>query len=742
MVNLIDCGRNEFINQAAEKKLYCFGAGKYLQHFINSNYGVSVEAIIDNYRWHDKTPVYINNKAVSVISVDTFSKICDKDCAVIITCLSMEEVLQQLDSLPACDGIDCYIELFLGYCVEHTEINIENKPTSEVIPRKIHYCWFGGNEIPEEYQRYIASWRKYCPDYEIIRWDESNYDVHKNEYIHEAYEQKKWAFVSDYARVDILYHNGGIYFDTDVEVIAPFDEFLVWDLFCGFEHCDYIAWGLGVGAVKGHPILKSVLDVYENMSFIQEDGSLNLKSCPMIQSEVMERYGFVRNGQFQVRNGVAVFPQEFFAPVQSIECFGKITEYSHSIHHYAASWVEGQEQEKQKKYGERFRKIKEHNKNKAIEECYLGQNLTSKIKRFQIWECLPDTNTAGSKAPADIKTIFGRNGYQIIKIHQHKGNKEDWSYQRNVQDWERCYELIPENSILLLQHPFWQEQEKRNEILHRLKEEKHVRIISFVHDVEKLRGIFLSDYIRAEYDFMLQIADVLIVHNERMKTAFLKDGVEDKKIVTLNIFDYLSNVEKHKKITSEIHEMSISIAGNLDVVKSPYIGKLYELSPLKVHLYGPNHTIEKAEDDSSKHPDIAGNIIYHGVFSADMVQEQLTEGFGLVWDGDGLDTCAGGTGEYLRYNNPHKLSLYLAAGLPVIIWKEAAEAEFVKKNGIGIVVASLHEAKEMLEKMTEEKYKQYLDAVEKTADNIRKGKNTEAAIEKTELMLEILNEKD
>lgn len=735
MLNLIDCSRNEFINQVKRKKIYCFGAGKYLQYFIDSNYGISVEAVIDNFRWQDKTPVYINDKAVSVISVDTFAGMCDKDCAIVITCLAIEEVLKQLDAISVCDGMDCYIELFLENYMEHTEIRIENKPVQEVIPRKIHYCWFGGNEMPDEYQRYIASWRKYCPDYEIVRWDESNYDVHKNRYIHEAYEQKKWAFVSDYARVDILYQEGGIYFDTDVEVIAPFDEFLVWDLFCGFEQYNYISWGLGIGAVKGHPILKSVLDVYKNMSFIQEDGSLNLKTCPMIQSEVMEQYGFIRNGKFQTKSGVAVFPWEFFAPLQFNECFGRITEYTHSIHHYAASWLDSKVVTARNIWGERFRKIKEHNKCKVIDEFYSKQNIVNRVKRFQIWECLPDTNTAGSKAPTDIKTIFGQNGYQVIEIHQHKGRCDDWSYQRNVQDWEQCYELIPDNSILLLQHPFWQEQEKRNEILRRLKEKKHVGIISLVHDVEKLRGIFVSDYMRAEYDFMLQMADVLIVHNERMKEAFLQDGVEDRKIITLDIFDYLldiesdieANIGKNSVDThGEIHGKSISIAGNLDVKKSPYIGKLQELSPLRVHLYGPNYAVS----------DIADNVVYHGTFPADTVQEQLKEGFGLVWDGGGLNTCAGSTGEYLRYNNPHKLSLYLAAGLPVIIWKEAAEAEFVEKNGVGIPVASLYEAKEILEKMTEEQYGQYVSAVEKIADKIRKGKHTEAAIGKAESLLE------
>ena len=368
MVNLIDCSKNEFINQVKNKKLYCFGAGKRLQVFAKNYCGVAAESIIDNYCHMEKQAVFMNGKSVPVISATEFAELCDKDSAVIITCAAAEEILNQLDFMRECDGMDCYVDFLISLQTEHTEIHIENKPTKPVIPKKIHYCWFGGREIPIEYRNYMESWKKYCPDYEIIRWDESNYDVHKNRYVREAYEQKMWAIVSYYARVDILHREGGIYFDTDVEVIAAFDEFLVWDLFCGFERGNYIAWGLGVGAVQGHPILKDVLEVYENMPFVFEDGSLNMKTCPVIQSEVMEKYGFERSGQFQLRDNVAVFPMEFFAPTDFKGIVGRITEYNHSIHHYAHllhnvefSWTSIEEWISREEYGERIRKIKQHN---------------------------------------------------------------------------------------------------------------------------------------------------------------------------------------------------------------------------------------------------------------------------------------------------------------------------------------------------------------------------------------------
>lgn len=376
MVNLVDCGRKEFIKAVENRRLYCFGAGKGFQTFLDNHYGVSVEGIVDNDCRQANHSVRVAGKTVEILSVEAFRRVCDKSDAILVTCPNyVMEVIKQLDGLPECNGVDCYVEHLMRLRTEHTEIHIEYKPEKPVIPKKIHYCWFGGKEMPKEYRQYMETWKKYCPDYEIICWDESNYDIHKNRYIKGAYEQKKWAFVSDYARVDILYREGGIYFDTDVEVIASFDDLLVWDLFCGFERGNYIAWGLGVGAIKGHPILKDILDVYEGMPFVFEDGSLNMKTCPVIQTGVMEKYGFVRNGEFQVINNVAVFPIEFFAPTDYEGIVGRITEHTHSIHHYAHplqnvefSWADKEVWIAREKAGEKIKKLREQINERIMEQ--------------------------------------------------------------------------------------------------------------------------------------------------------------------------------------------------------------------------------------------------------------------------------------------------------------------------------------------------------------------------------------
>ena len=713
MINFIDCGKNEFVNRTKGKNVYCFGAGKYLNKFITGNYDINISGIIDNYQYTEKHYININNKPVKVISLNDFLKIQDKNYAIIITCLSFDEIINQLDSIEKLNGIDCYIEYFIKNYTEESCVNIDYTAKKELIPKKIHYCWFGQKEIPDEYQQYIESWKKYCPDYEIIRWDETNYDIHKNRYVRQAYENRQWAFVTDYARVDILYHEGGLYFDTDVELIKSFDDLLTWRMFCGFESNEYVAWGLGIGAVKKEPLLQDVLDVYDNITFMNNDKSFNTTTCPIIQSNILKKYGFKMNGQFQERDNIAIYPKEYFAPISYIRGFGGVTDNTYSIHHYSASWTNDNHKAYRLNLERKIEKVRKR-KNQKL---FLSNDATAKNK-FQIWECIQSTSTAGGKAPADIKSILNQLGYYTINIHPYKGEKGsadwNWSQRRLNQDWNHCFEIVSERSILLVQYPFCQEQDIRNRILFRLKNEKYVHIIVFLHDVETLRKLFLDNSQKQDFNIILRLADVFIVHNTKMLTYFTELGISRNQLVPLHIFDYLLK-KKEKKI---LFEKSITIAGNLQTIKSSYIKKLFLLAPLKIHLYGPNYEYKDASD----------NINYHGSFSSDEIPHILNRGFGLVWDGDSLDGCFGDTGEYLKYNNPHKLSLYLAAGIPVIIWENAAEASFVKENNVGITVNSLHEISSIIDEMNEKIYINYLQHVKIVSEKIIRGYYTKKAL--------------
>ena len=209
-----------------------------------------------------------------------------------------------------------------------------------MIPKTIHYCWFGGNPLPELAQKCIASWRKFCPDYEIVEWNESNYDVTKNTYMRQAYENKRWGFVPDYARVDILYEHGGIYLDTDVELLKPLDELLEHSAFAGVEQdSEYVALGLGFGAVPGHETIKALRDAYEDMQFV-ENGVLNLTPAPKINGTVLQKMGYRFSNEVQTACDMTIFPSEYFCPINYTTGELTITEKTMAIHHYTASWYD------------------------------------------------------------------------------------------------------------------------------------------------------------------------------------------------------------------------------------------------------------------------------------------------------------------------------------------------------------------------------------------------------------------
>lgn len=182
-----------------------------------------------------------------------------------------------------------------------------------MIPKRIHYCWFGGNPKSELIKNCIASWQEKCPDYEIIEWNESNYDVTANSYVKEAYEAKKWAFVSDYARLDIIYNRGGVYLDTDVELYTSLDDLLKYDAFYCFESSRNINSGLGFGAVKDHASTKSCLGYYNGKHFII-NGKPDLTPCPRGNTLALcEAYSSLhRNGETQmVENTLFLSPSEY-----------------------------------------------------------------------------------------------------------------------------------------------------------------------------------------------------------------------------------------------------------------------------------------------------------------------------------------------------------------------------------------------------------------------------------------------
>lgn len=339
------------------------------------------------------------------------------------------------------------------------------------------------------------------------------------------------------------------------------------------------------------------------------------------------------------------------------------------------------------------------------------------MDKFQIAEISGCQAHAGTKATEDVITIAKRIGFEPLYVQMndlkpgvlHKLNRQFRFYV----DWEKAYKRATAGSIILLQHPFHYPQMTREKTLLKMRNKKNVHFISIVHDVEELRILGKEQYHKREFEFMMKIADVLIVHNNVMRDFFIAKGFDKEKIVVLGIFDYLRN-ESNSKLP--VFEKSVTIAGNLDVKKIGYLANLPDVN-CKFYLYGPNFSLGEAD-----------NVIYDGVLLPDQIPKVLTKGFGLIWDGDSIETCKGGFGDYLRYNNPHKLSLYLSSGLPVIIWKNAAEAKFVEENGVGYTVESLHDVQKLMEMISENKYKKMAERVREVSKRLIDGEYMQTAL--------------
>lgn len=208
-----------------------------------------------------------------------------------------------------------------------------------MIPKIIHYCWFGRGEKPALAKKCIASWRRFCPGFEICEWNEDNCDPFAIPFMAEAYAAKKFAFVSDVMRLIVLEQYGGVYFDTDVETIRDFTPLLGDEGFIGFENCDFVNSGQVIAAEAHHPVIQAMIGEYKKLRFINPDGSVNAVGCPHINTDVMERFGLVRDGSEQLVAGIHTYPAEYFNPLDSITGRLTVTENTYSIHHYAMSWL-------------------------------------------------------------------------------------------------------------------------------------------------------------------------------------------------------------------------------------------------------------------------------------------------------------------------------------------------------------------------------------------------------------------
>ena len=345
----LKCSSFEEIARKVEienKKIVMFGAGVIGQisvPHILLRYGIvnSVISYIDNdcSKWENHIDLF--GKSIPVKAPD-FLNNCNGDTIILLNISRYSEVITQLHTMECTKNLDCYITpmMFIhNFCSSPSGGRpiITEKP---VIPKKIHYIWLGGKKIPQQLNKCIESWKHFCPDYEIIEWNENNYDFNKHPYMKEAYTEGAYGFVPDYARLDILYHHGGFYMDTDVEIKKSLDKLRFQDAFCGVEKWQVLNFGGLSGALPRHPMIKKFLDAREGIRFINESGEKNKNTCGFYDTRVAINAGYEINGMVQTVNGMNIYPYDYFHPYDYMSGIVNETENTYSIHWFNGGWLD------------------------------------------------------------------------------------------------------------------------------------------------------------------------------------------------------------------------------------------------------------------------------------------------------------------------------------------------------------------------------------------------------------------
>lgn len=360
-MRLVNFSYDEFADQVGDKQIYCFGYGVAAKLFLNilqdSGLNNKIAAFVDNNPQKVGHIEKYEGVDYHIISLEQLEESIKDNC-ILITCSDVEGVARQLDAIEKLNDINCFsMHLMLSkQYFKSGFTGVVRREKKQCIPKQIHYCWFGGKPIPDEQKRCIASWKKLCPDYEIIEWNESNYDYKKNQYMYEAYQQQKWGFVPDYARLDIVYNHGGIYLDTDIEILKNLDDLLYQDAFSILDGQFHVNMGNGFGATQKHPFIKTLRDYYDNVTFINKEGKCDLTICELHQHNVLKKYGLKTNGTYQIIEGMSIYPPA----INGVEAYSNIKRIDSNtmlLHYGAASWITPELRTARKNRSALFQKI-------------------------------------------------------------------------------------------------------------------------------------------------------------------------------------------------------------------------------------------------------------------------------------------------------------------------------------------------------------------------------------------------
>lgn len=350
MLNIRNCGPETFKKILQKKEVFIYGAGRTLESNIKNYFqNIHVIGIIDKdpRKWGKKSFDEIGE--FSICGIDVLieyiqRKGLDNILLYITSQFYAAEIIEELDKIPELDKLECYIHFLIRNTREKL-YDFDFTVGEQLIPKKIHYVWFGGKDLPQEYIDNIDTWKKYNPDYEIVRWDESNYDVEKTDFTREAYKAGKWSHLSNYVRLEVIYENGGIYLDTDVEVIKNFDCILNDECFFCMGNQDSINNGCGFGAISGNSIVYSMMNEYSGLHYDPAKGGVGMRSGHNFLDPVLKENGFVMENKYQKINGTVLYPKEIFAPLTFSTMEDFYCEKTISVHKEAGAWKSGKEKE-------------------------------------------------------------------------------------------------------------------------------------------------------------------------------------------------------------------------------------------------------------------------------------------------------------------------------------------------------------------------------------------------------------
>ncbi len=331
----------ELFNCVSDQSIWCYGIGDFFYRTIDNfgefDWNKKLGGLLDGSCEKEGSIVTVKGINYRINSIQSFINNKKEGDILLITTKAYGEIIEKLDDIEELKNIDCYIYFFM--CNKSLEKVDIIKAGEYKIPAIIHYCWFGHKELPDLYKKCIDSWYKFCPDYEIIEWNEENLNIEENLYSKQAYERGRFGFVPDYFRLKIIHDNGGIYLDTDVELIRNLDDLRHESFFCGMQYPGQVALGLGFGSVHGHEILNKLMKTYDDLAFINDDGKENLKASPTYQTNDFIRLGMKKSNRKQYVQNACIYPTEVLSPINIYVGTHEITECTYSIHHFDGSWV-------------------------------------------------------------------------------------------------------------------------------------------------------------------------------------------------------------------------------------------------------------------------------------------------------------------------------------------------------------------------------------------------------------------